>query len=379
MKKGGKIMYKKVLSVFLILVCAFNPCFLYGSEEETVQEEAALTDEAEAAPEEVLDEVTADYKHNTYALYNIEAEIRKNSCYTEYPVYLDGEATGQTLRVCTADSSRVETLISFKDLIEIFGGKYRLLFINDESIYRGSYYDYKYAEIDLDGYTYEIAGSNNLAELNPVYDEFRIRIGYKSEEDYDNYRLELSAQNLTGYYLNGEIYLLSSAAYFLSQKEGKMFNFDNDCFNIQTHDSIAEDKSLKEILPTGWHTWYKDNRGTWVTKNHDVDFYYDSTREFLFSYAETKEYVNSDITIGHSVSERDIEEYAKLIICGTYHLQEINYNLYVDYNEDLGVYIVYNKDYSNLPSGEDYTSEGKDPAMRLIAIRAYDGKMVYCY
>ncbi|MCC8013751.1 MAG: hypothetical protein LIO87_01020 [Eubacterium sp.] len=364
MKLMGKIINTAVV------VCLLSGMNIYAAENtgssKTFEEQKIDYDNAVPSP---------------FTSYRNEEKIsamKNNSVYKEYEIYSDGEETGKILRGYEFNFAGIENLVSFKDLIEAFGGEYtyspvnKLITFNNKNVDNRSYALYSWGKIQLDGHTYRMMIDACISDIEE-YEEFPITLIDENSEEYEELSLSFGQD---GYYIDDEIYVPINYAYFLAQKESKMMNFDNGFFNIKSYDFREEERLLDELLPDGRRLKLNDSRFPDDASLDEENFYYDSSKDFYYAYSVLQTYTDIDLTFGYSVSDDEAKDYCKKILLGAYNLESIGYDLSVDYNEALDAYIVYNKDYADAPDG---TTADRDTELRLIVVRAYDGKMIYYY
>ncbi|MCD8091246.1 MAG: hypothetical protein LUD81_11620 [Clostridiales bacterium] len=295
----------------------------------------------------------------------------------EYNVYLDGEDTGKILRGYEYNSDLIGNLVSFEDLIEAFGGEYTyspvnsLIKFNNEAVDHYSSVNYSWGTFRLDGKSYRIMIQYPPSETTE-YQYFYMSLVDENAEAPTEFFL---SNRQSGYYVDDEIYVPIEYAYYIAQLESKMMNFDNGAFNIKTFDFEREEQILDEQFPDGGHLKLNDERWPDNTRTRE-DFYEGSSKEFIDAFMAVKGYIETHISYGYSIPCEAAKEYCGLLLLGAYRLGSIGYDLYMDYNEDLEAYVVYNKDYSRLIDGTD---EDRDKELRLIVVIAYDGKMIYYY
>lgn len=252
--------------------------------------------------------------------------------------------------------------VSFREIIELIGGNITW----EGPLNENKDFNYGYIYINNKKYEYQYAAKDPYVLNN------RITFITLFETKENGKKMELPATingPLTIKIKDNALLLPANQIMDIYNRWGYIYTFDlnNNIFYVKEFDMIKENKMIKQILPESSSRMYYDSEDTIdITEALNIDFYYnicaltETANLGIWRYFDT-EYKPYEVVA-------DYEKRCKMCYKGFYSIETDDSNISVKYNEDLDCYIAYN----------NRCSEG-DPAFKMIAVRKFDGQIVYAY
>ena len=301
----------------------------------------------EKLPKVLLDEVDY-YEHTT----------------DTYSIVINGEDTGKTINVREYDA-RVGDFVSLREFVEVLGGSITWE-PNEETKYLGKFEflnkEYKY-------YSHYPFDDTKDMENAFALDLFMIM------EDKDvNILMNGMVESVYTKCVDGKIYIRIKSLRRLLPRMGYLFNLDKEnlCFNIKAYDFESEKKLVNEKFPVdkfgnglygrNYNGIVLDGKTYWLS-----DLFCEQSSQNESLEQKYFDYINNDFTVGYIIKEEDKNTFYR----GVFEALTLTKfdDVYIDYDEELDAYIIYNKNF--------YDVESLDKTYKILAIRKFDNMVLY--